>query len=137
VADGVEIDWSQMSVITKALQDASAEAIRSSSDLLRAAATGVHDSWAQYAPRVSGQAAEAFGTSDVYAKGDGVAIQVGPTAPYARRLELGFRRQSGRGRQATPPFHFVRDGLYAYGPELGNLIRTTWNPARLKGGRYG
>ena len=135
--DEVTIDWSRMADITRALSEMSRNATDTQAEVLTQAADLLHQSWAGYTPSKSGTAAAQWGTKGPYPSPGGMAIQVGPTAPYARRLELGYRKQSGRGRQGTSPFHFMKSGLTDFAPRMSALLSTVWNPRRLKGGGYG
>ena len=41
--------------------------------------------------------------------GAGWSVKVGPSTVYGRRIELGYPGGSGRGRQRTRPFPYMRD----------------------------
>jgi hypothetical protein len=67
-------------------------------------------------------------------------MQIGPTAPYARRIELGYRRHrgGGRGRGSRRPQPYFGPAFREFIPRYPDLMaRAAWNPSRLRGFRYG
>lgn len=55
------------------------------------------------------------------------SLQVGPTARYSRRLELGWTDDDGtRGHQVTRAFPFFTPAVKDTGPEAREIAASTW-----------
>jgi hypothetical protein len=55
--------------------------------------------------------------------------QVGPTAVYGRRVELGYPGGAGRGRQRTRPFPYLRPAVESSTWQIRSIALAQW--ARL------
>ena len=81
------------------------------------------------APKISGDLAGSIEVQSFFAKGGTPAAYVGPTIVYGRRVELGYKKRKGRGRQGTPQEPFLAPGLVAAGDAVGRTFFSAWRRA--------
>jgi hypothetical protein len=64
------------------------------------------------------------------ATGAGLAVQIGPTSPYGRRLELGYHATDSLGRHYdVGPFEFVAPAEEQSIDEIGAVMEATYEAA--------